>query len=151
MGGKQYIKEDVKQVEALIGQGLTGRDIAQRLNRSEAAIRNLRYRKRLVKKVEDETKLLFQRRNELRDTVEDLNEEHQTLTYNVASFTQNIASLKGEKEKLESIIKLDKFILQTALTQALTGLKQQRPDLFMLSGQEQSAFIIGEFVKRILQ
>lgn len=81
MGGRRYTKGETKQIEALILEGLTSREIAQRLGRSEAGIRNLRYRKGLIKKAEDEIKALFQQRNELRDTVEILREQHQALTY----------------------------------------------------------------------
>lgn len=144
MGGRHYGKEDVKQIEVLIEDGLTSKDIAQRLGRPEAGIRNLRYRKGLVRKAEDETKALFQRRDELGDAVKGLEDQYRTLF-------NSVESLKAEKEKLESIISLDKILLQSALTQALTNLKQQRPDLFILSGQEQLVMLAKLFYEKVLR
>ena len=50
--------------------------------------------------------------------------------------------LKKEKEKLESSINTDKTLLQGVLVQALTNLKQQRPDLFVLTGQDQMVSLV---------
>lgn len=51
--------------------------------------------------------------------------------------TSEVNSLKSEKEKLETIIKSDKILLQQALSRTLLNLKQQRPDLFILTDQDQ--------------
>lgn len=69
---KRARQEELAQLEALTKEGLTVRDIAQRLDRSPAAIRNLRYKKHLVIRVQDETKVLFQQRDELSNMVEAL-------------------------------------------------------------------------------
>ncbi len=143
MGGRRYKKDETIQIEALIEEGLTSREIAQKLGRSEAGIRNIRYRKGLIKKAESETKVLYQQRDNLRNAVKGLEEQRRTL-YN------DVESLKAEKEKLELIIGIDKLRLQQTLAQALTNLKMQRPDLFILSGQEQMAMLLGELLKRIL-
>ena len=66
MGGKRISKEELQQVETFIAEGLTNREIGERLDRSEAGIRNIRYRKGLVNKAEEESKVLFQRRDELK-------------------------------------------------------------------------------------
>jgi hypothetical protein len=55
-----------------------------------------------------------------------------------------------EREKLEAVIKSDETSLQGALAQALVNLKQQRSDLFTISGEEQMVRLVGEFLKRIL-
>jgi len=144
MGGKRASKEDLTQLEALTNEGLTCREIAQRLSRSEASIRNLRYKKGLVKKAEDETKVLFQRRDELISTVRNLQGQKTTLAYQVDG-------LEKEKEKLEAFITIDKLLLQQTLSQALSNLKQQRPDLFTISNQEQMARLLGVFLKGILK
>ena len=69
MGGKRISKEELQQVEIFIDEGLTNREIGERLDRSEAGIRNIRYRKGLVKTAEDESKVLFQQRDELKRIV----------------------------------------------------------------------------------
>jgi IS30 family transposase len=108
MGGRRTTKDELTQLEALTKEGLTAREIAQRLNRSEASIRNLRYKKHLIAKAQDETKALFQQRDELSNTVKTLQGQKTVLAIQVDG-------LKKEKEKLESIINLDKFLLQRAL------------------------------------
>ena len=53
---------------------------------------------------------------------------------------------KREKEKLEAIISTDKNELQRVLAQALVNLKQKRPDLFILTGQDQMVSLIRLFL-----
>lgn len=83
MGGKRSSKEELTQIEALTEEGLTCREIAERLGRSEASIRNLRYKKRLVARAEDETKALFQQRDELINMVKSLQEQKTALVLEV--------------------------------------------------------------------
>jgi IS30 family transposase len=140
MGGKRTSKEELAQLEALTKQGLTAREIAQELDRSPAAIRNLRYKKHLVTRAEDETKALFQQRDELRNALKTLQGQKTTLAY-------ELESLKKENQKLEAIIYMNKINLENALAQGLMNLKQQRPDLFTLSGPEQIAMLLKAFLK----
>jgi len=130
MGGRRTSKEELMQLEAMTEEGLTIREIAQRLGRSEAGIRNIRYRKRLMKKTESETRVLFQQRGELRNAVKALQGQKTILA-------QEVAGLTKEREKLEANINMDKIQLFGVLAQALVNLKQQRPDQFILTGQDQ--------------
>jgi IS30 family transposase len=50
MGGRKITEEELKQIGTLTGQRLTYREIADRLDRSEASIKNIRYRKNLAMK-----------------------------------------------------------------------------------------------------
>ncbi len=142
MGGRRTSKEELQQIEVLVEEGLTNREIAQRLGRSEAGIRNIRYRKSLVKKVEDESKILYQQRDELKRVVEILQGQKTLLT-------NEVAGLRNEKEKLEAIINSDKNELQGVLAQALMKLKQQRPDLFIITGQDQLVSLVRLFLRFI--
>jgi predicted nucleic acid-binding Zn-ribbon protein len=139
--GKRYSKEDLDQVNSLI-EGFTDREIAQKLNRSEAGIRNIRYRKKLIKLSQSEIGILRGHEDELRKSVEALRGEQQKLS-------KSVKSLREEKEKLEAFLNLDKIQLQSILAQALTALKQQRPDLFILSDQEKMNMLVGEFFRRV--
>lgn len=140
MGGRRTSKEELAQVEVLTKEGWTARDIAQKLDRSAAAIRNLRYKKHLAGRAEDETKALFQQRDELSNTVRGLQGEKRALVF-------EIDCLKGERERLEAAITAARNCLQETLAQRLITLKQQRPDLFTLSGPEQIAILIKAFLK----
>ncbi|MGA2309539.1 MAG: hypothetical protein ABSG57_08330 [Candidatus Bathyarchaeia archaeon] len=130
MGGRRTTKEELAQLETFTKEGLTARDIAQKLDRSPAAIRNLRYKKQLVIRVQDETKALFQQRDELNKIVNNLHREKTALD-------SETDILKKEKTKLEGIIAWDRLLLEGTLSDALVNLKQQRPDLFTISNQEQ--------------
>jgi IS30 family transposase len=143
MGGRRTTKEELTQLEALTKEGLTCKEIAHRLGRSEAGIRNLRYKKHLITKTEDETMILFQQRDELGNVVRNLQGQKTTLAYQVNG-------LKKEKEKLETIIGLDTFLVQQSFSQALVNLKQQRPGLFTLTPQDQMASLIRFFFNKIV-
>jgi predicted transcriptional regulator len=147
MGGKRTSKEELAQLEALTKEGLTCREIAEKLGRSPAAIRNLRYKKHLVSRAQDETKALFQQRDQLNNMMKILQGQKTMLAIDVDRLKKEVDGLKKEKERLEGIIILDKVLLQQTLSQALVNLKQYRPDLFTLSGPEQ----IGMILKAILK
>ena len=144
MGGRRTSKEELQQVEDLVEERLTNREIAEKLDRTEAGIRNLRYRKNLVTKAEDESKDLFQQRDELKRIVGSLHWQ-KTLV------STEVNRLKNEKEKLEALINADKTLIQGILSQALMNLKQQRPDLFILTGQDQMVSLARLFLDFINQ
>ena len=56
MGGKRITKEELAQLESLTEEGLTAKDIAQRLGRSPNAVKALWCRKRLAVRVQSELK-----------------------------------------------------------------------------------------------
>lgn len=138
--GNRYSREELRCIEALVEEGLTSRDIAERLGRSEAGIRNLRYRKSLIRKAEDETKALLQRRNQLRQSVFALETKLEELQLAVQE-------LEGKKERVEQFLELDKNQLELVLTEALKTLKWKKPELFTLSGPEQFVMLLRLFSK----
>jgi transposase len=126
MGGRRTTKEELAQLEALTGEGLTTREIAQRLGRSAAAIRNLRYKKHLIGRTEDEIKVLLQQRDELTSTVRVLQEE---------------------VGKLEARLQQDKSYMRHAIAEILIKLKAEKPELFStwwLSSSEQISKLVDE-------
>jgi hypothetical protein len=120
--------------------GLTARDIAKRLGRSPAAIRNVRYKKHLVVRVQDETKALVRQREELFNVVKFLQGRK-------TSLASEVEHLGKEKASLEAGIATDKTRLEQTLAQALINLKMQRPDLFTLSGPGQIAMLLKLILK----
>lgn len=139
---KRYNKEELSLIKSLIEQGLSNKEIALRLRRSEAGVRNLRYRIGLVKKAEDEVEALFKRRDELRSEVEGLSEQREALI-------KDLSKLNDEKDKLESIINADKIQLQNTIANILSTLKVMRPDLFILSPKEQAIVLLGLICKAL--
>jgi hypothetical protein len=59
------------------------------------------------------------------------------ISYSARLLANEVDSLRKEKEKLEATINVDKTQLYGVLAKALVNLKQQRPDLFNLTGQDQ--------------
>jgi IS30 family transposase len=130
MGGRRHTKQELQQIQALVDQGLTSKEIAKQLGRTEAAIRNLRHREAIIKQAQDETKALLERRDQLRDEVNALQQQQHALS-------SDIEKLRLENKVLQTAVNIDKILLQRTLTQALTILKDQRPDLFALNEAEQ--------------
>lgn len=142
MGGRRHTKEQLQQIQAYVDEGLTNREIAQRLGRTEAAIRNLRHRERVLRQAQDETNTLLQRRDQLRDEANPLQEQQKELS-------SNVEKLRSEKQVLQTAVNIDKILLQRTLTQPLAVLKDQRPDLFALSQADQIGILAKWFLDRI--
>ncbi len=142
MGGRRHTKQELQQIQMLVNEGVTSREIAQRLGRTEAAIRNIRHRTQIITKAEDETKTLLQHRDELREAVNALQQEQKTLT-------SYVEKLKFENQILRTAISINKVLLQRTLTQALTILKEERPDLFALSQADQIGILTKWFLNQI--
>lgn len=101
MGGKRTAKEELAQLETLTKEGLTVKDIAQRLGRTPTAIRNLRHKKKLVVKAKGEITILQQKINELRFTISLLQIQKDTLTLEVDSLKKQADDLRKEVESLK--------------------------------------------------
>ena len=93
MGGRRTTKEDLTQIEALTSEGFSCSEIGQKLGRSPSAIRNLRYKKHLITRTKDDIKILFQQRDELSNTVKNLQGQKSMLLHEVDDLVK-------EKEKL---------------------------------------------------
>jgi DNA-binding CsgD family transcriptional regulator len=134
--------EDLKQIEALVSEGWSNREIAERLGKSEAGIRNLRYRRRLTRKTEDDIKALLQKRYSLVSLISGLEARRKELELSVEN-------LERKKERVEQFLQLDKSQLQWVLAEALKMLKWKRPELFILSSPEQLGMILRLFFERV--
>jgi predicted transcriptional regulator len=125
-----------------VDQGLTSKEIAEQLGRTEASIRNLRHREGMLRQAQDETKALLERRDQLRDEVNTLQEQQHALS-------RDVEKLRLENKVLQTAVNIDKILLQRTLTQALTILKDQRPDLFALSQADQIGILTKWFFDQI--
>ena len=111
MGGRRTTKEELAQLEALTKEGLTTKEVAERLGRSPAAIRNLRYKKHLVGEMEDEKK---------------------TLTRQIGELQCAKRFLQEEIGKLEATLRQDRGYMRHTIAEILITLKKEKPDLFSL-------------------
>ena len=98
------------------GDGLTSREIAEKLGRSEAGIQKLRYRKHFVEKVKNEVKTLLEGRDSLLDSIVKLENRQKELS-------SVITELEKKKLNVELFLKLDGSQLEMVLTTALVRLK----------------------------
>jgi transcriptional regulator with XRE-family HTH domain len=111
MGGRRSSRQELAQLEALTREGLTTREVAEKLGRSPAAIRNLRYKKHLTARTQDEIKVLRKEREELISAKN---------------------TLQGEIGKLEASLIECRGRVRQALAEDLIKLKAERPDLFSM-------------------
>lgn len=92
-GGKRTTKEELAQLEALTKEGLTCKEIGQKLGRSPSAIRNLRHKRHLITMTKDDIQILSLQRDELNDTVKNLQGQKSMLLHEVDDLVK-------EKKKL---------------------------------------------------
>lgn len=93
---RRYSKEETETILGLVNEGLTSNEIAVRLNKTEAGIRNLRYRNRLIGRAKDETKALFRQRDELKKEVADLKQQSEALKVEIMLLKSKKAELLFE-------------------------------------------------------
>lgn len=140
MMGKQYSRDEISQTKALIDEGLSNREIASKLGRPEAGIRNLRYRQGLKKKSEAGIEMLLEQKDMLGNQVSELRRKKTELL-------RSVESLEKRKETVETILGLDKFLLRSTFINVLTRLRVERPELFVLNEQEQNNLLMGLILK----
>jgi len=135
--GYRYSKEELARIEPLILEGLTNREIASRLGRSEAGLRNVRYRLKLKRKTEDSIRHLHLQKEKIESEIDEL---EQTKTH----LTQDIRSLE---EKKEHLLAFNEGMAKKKIENMLIKLKIEKPELFNISAEEQIAKLVGHFVK----
>ena len=135
--GRRYSKEDLEQIKALVNEGLTNMEISNKLGRSEAGIRNIRYRLKLEADTRETLQSLLQEKDMLSKEIASLNRTRSTLS-------SEISSQQGRREKISGLLSLDEDALNDRLIKALTRLKDQKPELFYISGEEQIGKLAGQ-------
>lgn len=111
MAGKRYSEDEISQVQALIDEGLTNKEIATQLGRSEAGIRNIRYREGLRNKAKNQTRILLQQKDRLRFQIPELQRKHTELI-------DTIDLLEKRRSRVEGILKVDRSLLKLALARS---------------------------------
>ena len=129
--GRRYTTEEIQQIQALIDEGLTNREIATKLSRSEAGIRNIRHRTKIKTNTTKSLQILLQNDRELKAQASRLQSEIETLT--------------TRRDKVLSVLRTGEQALNQRLQIALIRLKDEKPELFEISLQEQIGKIAAEF------
>ena len=135
--GNRYSKEELGRIEPLILEGLTNREIASRLGRSEAGLRNVRYRLKLKRKTTNAIRHLQLQKEKVESEIEELNQTKTQLSTNV----------KLLEEKKEHLLAFNEDLAKKKIEETLIKLKIEKPELFYISGEEQIAKLAGQFIK----
>ena len=115
-----------------MNEGLTNREIAAQLNRTEAGIRNQRHRMKL--QADTKASLLS------------LLKEKKNLSTKVAFLKSEVRTLQERRDDISKILGTGEEALNKKLTTALTRLKDRKPELFNISGAEQIGKLVGELI-----
>jgi DNA-binding CsgD family transcriptional regulator len=138
--GRRYTKEEIKQIKALAEEGLTNQDIAERIGRPEAGIRNLRHR--------------IQLKTSMRETVRSLRQDIRQLRRTKADLAQEIKILNRRHQDITVALQQDELTLHRRLWTTLTRMKYEKPELFHITTEEQIGKLVAElagpFLKWIL-
>lgn len=135
--GNRYSKDELGSIEPLILEGLTNREIASRLGRSEAGLRNVRYRLRLKRKTGDSIRHLQLQKEKAESEIDELNQTKTRLSANV----------KLLEEKKKHLLTFNEELAKKKIEETLINLKIEKPELFNISAEEQIAKLVGHFVK----
>ena len=123
--GKKYTEEEKRHIQELTRQGYTDEYIAQQINRSTNAIRNIRHRNGIKTR---ETK-----------TIQQLKQDKQSLTQQTQKLDYKLRQLERQRDQLRKALQLDGSVFKNKLETELIILKDQRPELFQITGEEQLA------------
>ena len=140
---KHYLQQETKQIQDLVTQGLSNREIAQRLGRAEAGIRNIRHRLRLKTNTRNQLRSLLQEKAELEKKVQELR----------LSQTQEalqLSSMQNKRKETKTYLELDQQTLLQKLETALIELKNRKPELFHITETEQIAKLATHFLQWLL-
>lgn len=119
---------------------MSSREIAQRLGRADAGIRNIRHRLKLKINARNQLQSLRREKAELEKKVQELRRD-QTLE------TLHLNALQNKSQEARIWLGLDTLTLQQKLQTALIEVKNKKPELFYITGTEQIAKLTTYFLQ----
>jgi len=135
--GSQYTLEETEEIQNLVNLGYTNQQIADKLGRTTAAIRNIRHRN----KIKTQTKQTI---TNLRDKRTKLNQEIKTLQ-------SQIVKMETRHRQLTKAMQTNETTLNNKIETRLRQLKYQKPELFHITGEEQIVKLTGELATHIIK
>ena len=151
MPGQHYSNDEVQMLMSLKKQGLPYREIARRMGRSQAGVRNQFFRKGMIQRTRSEVQTLHEKKTTLEEDVDTLQFRLTQLERQHGELSKSISNLDKRREAIQQLISLDRNSLEQTLLSGLITLKQKRPSLFALSQQEELAFITGTILNKLLR
>ena len=138
--GSKYTQEELQEIQVLAEQGYSNQQIADKLGRTPAAIRNTRHRNKI--------------KTQTRQTIQTLKTQQQNLTQTTRQLQTKLASLQSRHRQVKQALRLDEETLNRKLEYALRQLKYQKPELFHITVEEQigklTAQLAGHLIKWLI-
>ncbi len=135
--GKRYTKQEISQIQTLTREGHTIKQIAKTLGRPEAGIRNIRHRNKLKTKT--------------KKTLETLRHDERILTRRVTKLNMDIRTLTRKKQDLQKALNTDEQTLDSKLQRALYKMRDQKPELFNITLEDQIVKMAAELSLNLLR
>ena len=128
--GSRYTEQEKQEIQAFVNEGLTNKQIAEKLSRPEAGIRNLRYRENIEAKTRETIQSLNRDKLSLRNKILDLEVKKSELS-------KEIDKLEAQQRHVKLALSIDESILKLRLQNTLQTLKHEQPKLFYITGEDQ--------------
>ena len=135
--GKRYSREELEQIKALAREGLSSKEIATSLGRTEAGIRNIRHRVKI--------------RADTQDSIHSLSSERNSLRLSVMGLRREVSVLQARRNAISKLLQTEVETLKTRLQRTLLNLKDQKPELFQITGEEQILKLTGQLLGSFLR
>ena len=110
--GRRFTGAEREQIGKLVSKGLTSREIAERLGRTEATVRNIRYREGLKTATANQLPELTRQKNRRRSEISQLAQRRTNLVY------EN-SGIRTRLEQTSKALGLDEETLKTRIQSEL--------------------------------
>ena len=135
--GKRYTDDELSLIQELTQQGHTDETIAQQLNRSTNAIRNIRHRINIKTR---ET-----------ETIQQLEETKLILQHKTKQLENDLKHSQRRKSLLKQAAETDNELLQRRIHSELLDLRKRKPELFTVTVQDQLNMLTAELATSIIR
>jgi len=134
--GKRYSGEELSLIQELSNEGQTDETIANQLGRSTNAIRNIRHRTN-IKTMQTQT-------------IRQLQETKHKLTQQTKKLEHNLKQIQERQVQLQLTLQTQETHFNTKLEKKLIRLKEQNPELFTVTVQDQVNKLTEQLVVSLL-
>ena len=135
--GKRYTEEEKRQIQELTQQGHTDEAIAQKLNRSTNAVRNIRHRANI--------------KTQTTETIQQLQDKRQTLKKQTQQLEQELKQLQTRRDQTHQALQVEEKQLMMKLETELNKLKETKPELFTITLEEQINKLTGQLATSFIR
>ena len=135
--GKRYTEQEQRHIQELASQGQTDESIAQQLGRSTNAIRNYRHRTNIHSKETTSIQLLKR--------------EKQKLIRQTQETEQQMRQLETRRDQVNQALAIEETLLNERLETTLIRLKDQNPELFTVTIQDQVNKLTVEIASSVIR